>query len=128
MSILNQKLGLLDARISDIFINTGVAYCTAEVLKTGVSRDVAIIAAVDAAFRIGISILMSSIKMTSNTNMGVIQLFLVCIPIATQPLSVAVARKYFRVQPPIYISTLGYLSFSWRVNLLYRRFSMLGES
>jgi hypothetical protein len=128
MAILNQKLGLLDARISDILINTGVAYCTANVLKTDLSRDVAIIVAIDTVFRIGISILLSSIRMTSKSNSDVIQLFVLGLPIATQPLSVWVARTYFRVKPPTYISTLGYLSFSWRINLLHQRFSKLAES
>lgn len=126
MSILNQKLGLLDQRISDILINTGIAFGTAKVLKTDVPSDVMTIVAIDTVFRIGISVVLSAIRMPSRSNSDAIRLLCLCLPIATQPLSAVVARKWFRMQTaPNYISTLGYLTFSWRGNALFR---MLTES
>lgn len=105
----------------NLVANTGTAYYTSQMLQIHIPRDVAIIVALDTVFRTGISCIFYAIGIPSPSTNNASQLLSICLPLATQPLSVQVARRVFQVQAPDYISTFGYIAFSWKVNLIIQR-------
>ncbi len=122
MSTLSPALGSIAHHASNLAFNlmatTGTAYYTSQALQKHDPRDVAIIVALDTVFRSGISHILYAIGMRCSCNSNATQLVSICLPLATQPLSVRVARKFFQVQAPDYISTFGYIAFSWKANMI----------
>ena len=109
---------MLKGPIFNLVVNSTAAYGMSRAVKSDTSRDVAIIVAIDTMFRIVISNALTAMKFTPEKPKTVGQLIFLCSTLLTQPLSVQIAERVFKVKAPSYLSTLAYIFFGWKANIM----------
>ncbi|MBS0647614.1 MAG: hypothetical protein JSS10_00145 [Verrucomicrobia bacterium] len=114
--------------LNNIGLNSSAAYSLSCLFETDNPRDVAIIVAIDTVFRMALSIALSALKLPPENPRSIGNLAFVSLTMITQPLSVQVAKRCFGVKPPDYLSTMAYIFFGWKTNLMLKNVIYLANS
>lgn len=104
--------------IFNVIVNSSAAYGLSKAVKRDEARDVAIIVAIDTIFRVVISNVLSALRYTPSQHKSVGELIFLCSTLITQPMSVKFAETVFKVKAPRYLSTMAYIFFGWKANLM----------
>lgn len=98
--------------------NGTVAYGLSRLLQTDRPRDVAIIVAIDTVFRIATIHALSALSLPYEKPKTIGHLIFPCLTVLIQPLSVKIAQRLFHVKAPHYLSTMAYIFFGWKANMM----------
>jgi hypothetical protein len=104
--------------IFNLVVNTSAACGLSKVASDDRPRDVAIIVVIDTIFRILISNALTALKYTPKEHRTVGELIFLCSTLVTQPISMKIAEKVFKVKAPSYLNTLAYIFFGWKANIM----------
>lgn len=126
MTTLASVAGALGRGSFNVVVNAGVAYSAPYFLPKGyLNRDVAIIVAIDTAFRIAITHVLDALKIPFLEKGTAGHLLFPCLTFLTQPLSVKVAQKLFNVSPywdtkQSRIEVFGFIALGWKANMMIK--------
>jgi hypothetical protein len=119
------------ASIAGPAFNVGVNVATAFVANSIIfndprsSRDLAIIVAIDTAFRIAITHVLGALKIPFFEKGTAGHLLGPCLTLLTQPLSVRIAQRFFNTDPDwstreSYVELFGFIALGWKANMMLK--------
>ena len=111
----------------NVLVNTTTAY-SASVCVSNYrpnNRDVAIIVAIDTAFRIAITHVLDALKIPFLEKETAGHLLFPCLTLLTQPLSVKFAQRFFNANSVWstkmrYLEVFGYIALGWKANMMIK--------
>ena len=123
-ALYSSVAGSIVRPVFNVLVNSSAAYGVSRLINAPDCRDIAIIVAIDTAFRIGIIHVLSARNIHFHQNDLVGHLLFPCLTLLTQPLSVKIAR-IFNVNArwqtrPYFITTFGYIALGWKMNMMVK--------
>jgi hypothetical protein len=119
--------GALGRGSFNVIVNAGTAYFSAPyiTLKNYPRGNLAMIVAIDTAFRIAITHLLDALKISFLEKGMAGHLLFPCLTFLTQPLSVKVAQKFFNASPhwdfkQSRIEVFGFIALGWKANMMIK--------
>ncbi len=110
----------------NVLVNSGIACCARKItVNDEQCRDVAIIVAIDTAFRIAITHALDALEIPYLQKGVAGHLLFPCLTLITQPISVAIAHRLFSINErwstrQTFIATFGYIAVGWKANMMLK--------
>jgi hypothetical protein len=127
MTTLYSVAGALGRGSFNVGVNVATAFVANGIIwhDPPSSRDLAIIVAIDTAFRIGITHVLDALKIPFLEKGTAGHLLFPCLTLLTQPLSVKIAQRFFNADPywskkERYIELFGYIALGWKANMMIK--------
>lgn len=127
MTTLSSVAGALGRGGFNVFVNTATVYSASVCLGRSSStiNDVAVIVGIDTIFRIAITHVLDALKIPFLEKGTAGHLLFPCLTLLTQPISVKLAQRFFKVTPYWslgfrYFEVFGYIALGWKANMMIK--------
>lgn len=127
MTTLSSVAGALGRGSFNVLVNTATAWSAGRIMSDlhYLIRDIPKIVAIDTVFRIAITHVLDALKIPFLEKGMAGHLLFPCLTFLTQPLSVKIAQRYFKVQSiwskkENYFEVFGYIALGWKVNMMIK--------
>ena len=127
MTTLSSVAGAVGRGSLNVAVNTVIAFwINGNMFNTGIqSRDLAIIVAIDTAFRIAITHVLDALKIPFLEKGTAGHLLFPCLTLLTQRLSIKTAQRLFNTDPYLskkenHFALFGFIALGWKANMMIK--------
>lgn len=126
MTTLASVAGALGRGSFNVIVNAATTYSARYIMtKNYPRRDIAMIVAIDTAFRIAITHVLDALKIPFLEKGTAGHLLFPCLTLLTQPLSVKVAQRFFNAgsywnTTQSRIEVFGFIALGWKANMMIK--------